>query len=69
MGEMRRAIAQEERQRQKQDRFASSLIVAASVVAAIRLAREPEMMASPRLVPVVNDSISLARMILDRIVR
>lgn len=30
MGEMRRAIAQEERQRQKQDRFASSLIVAVS---------------------------------------
>jgi hypothetical protein len=39
---MKRAIAWEERQRQKHDRFASTLVIAASIIAAIRLAREPD---------------------------
>lgn len=70
MGEMRRAIAQEERQRQKQDRFASTLVIAASIVAAVRLARDADIRTpSPRLTAVVADSIGLAKMILDRIVR
>ena len=70
MGEMRRAIAfEEQQQRQKQDRFASTLAIAASVIAAVRLAREPEIRNTPRVVSAVNDSIALARMILDRIVR
>jgi hypothetical protein len=38
MGEMRRAIAREEQERQKQDRFASTLVIAASIIAAVRLA-------------------------------
>jgi hypothetical protein len=69
MGEMRRAIAREEKQRQKQDRFASTLVVAASIIAAVRLARDDISSPSPRLTSVVADSIGLARMILDRIVR
>jgi hypothetical protein len=40
MGEMRRAIAREEEDRRKQDRFASTLVIAASIIAAVRLARE-----------------------------
>lgn len=69
MGEMRRAIAQEEQQRQKHERFASTLVISASIIAAVRLARKPEIRNTPRVVSAVSDSIALARMILDRIVR
>ena len=78
MGEMRRAIAREEQERTKAlaeqkrmtDRFASTLVIAASIIAAVRLAREPDISRpSPRLTSVVSDSIGLARMILERIVR
>jgi hypothetical protein len=41
MGEMRRAIAREEQDRRTQDRFASTIVIAASIIAAVRLAREP----------------------------
>jgi hypothetical protein len=68
MGEMRRATAREEEQR-KQDRFACTLVISASIIAAVRLAREDISRPSPRLTSAVADSISLARMILDRVVR
>jgi len=50
MGEMRRAIAREEQERVKAmeaeklmtDRFASTLVIAASIIAAVRLAREQD---------------------------
>ena len=75
---MKRAIAREERERVKAmeeqrlmtDRFASTLVIAASIIAAVRLAREPEIgRPSPRLTSVAMDSINLARMILEKIVR
>jgi hypothetical protein len=78
MGEMKRAIAREERERAKAmeeqkrmtDRFVSTLVIAASIIAAIRLAREQDISRpSPRLTSVVTDSIGLARMILEKIVR
>ena len=78
MGEMRRAIAREEQERTKAmaeqtrmtDRFASTLVIAASIIAAVRLAREPDISRpSPRLTSVVSDSIGLARMILERVLR
>ena len=78
MGELRRAIAREEQERTKAmaeqnrmtDRFASTLVIAASIISAVRLAREPDISRpSPRLTSVVSDSIGLARMILERIVR
>jgi hypothetical protein len=78
MGEMKRAIAREERERVKAmeeqkrmtDRFASTLVIAASIIAAVRFAREQDMSRpSPRLTTVVTDSIGLARMILEKIVR
>lgn len=70
MAEMKRAIAWEQEQRQKQDRFASTLIIAASIIAAVRLARDENISTpSPRLTAVLNDSVGLARMILERIVR
>ena len=78
MGEMRRAIAREEQERTKAmaeqkrmtDRFASTLVIAASIIAAVRLAREPDISRpSPRLTSMVSDSIGLARMILEKILR
>ncbi len=78
MGEMKRAIAREERerartmeeQRRMTDRFASTLVIAASIIAAVRLARDQDISRpSPRLTSVVTDSIGLARMILEKIVR
>ncbi|HEV2136848.1 MAG TPA: hypothetical protein VGR47_21695 [Terracidiphilus sp.] len=70
MGEMRRAIAREDQEQQKQERYSSTVVIAASIIAAVRLAREPDISRpSPRLTSVVNDSIMLARTILGRVVR
>jgi hypothetical protein len=69
MGEMKRAIANEERQRQVSDRFASTLVIAASLIAAVRLARDDISKSSPRLTAIVQDFVGLARMILNQIVR
>jgi hypothetical protein len=77
MGMMRRAIAREERERatamdeQKSmtDRFASILVIAASIIAAVRLARDDITRPSPRLTSAVTDSIGLVRMILEKVVR
>jgi hypothetical protein len=75
---MKRAIAREERERKKAmeeqkrmtDRFASTLVIAASIIAAVRLARDQDISRpSPRLTSVISESIGLARMILERIVR
>lgn len=75
---MKRAIAREERerartmeeQRRMTDRFASTLVIAASIIAAMRLAWEQDISRpSPRLTSVVADSIGLERMILEKIVR
>ncbi len=70
MGQMNRAIAREEQERQRHDRFASTLVIAVSIIAAIRLARDQDISTpSPRLSSVIGESIGLARMILDRISR
>lgn len=69
MGEMRRAIAREEEERRKQDRFASTLVIAASIIAAVRLARDDISRPSPRIQSVIMDSVHLARSILNAIVR
>jgi hypothetical protein len=69
MGEMRRANAYEE-DRRTRDRFASTLTIAASIIAAVRLAREENITRpSPRLATVISDCVSLARMILERVLR
>ena len=78
MGLMRRAIAREEQeraamesqQRRLNERFTSTIAIAASIIAAVRLARDPEFgRPSPRTASVVADSIALARMILDKVLR
>ena len=64
MGEMRRAIAREQDERRTQDRFLSTLVIAAAIIAAVRLARDDISTPSPRLLSTVADSVSLAKMIL-----
>jgi len=68
MGEMKRANAYEEERRLK-DRFASTLVIAASIIAAVRLARDDISRPSPRLTSVIADSVGLARTILDKVLR
>jgi hypothetical protein len=74
MGEMKRAIAREQaawsQNMQDEKRMKSTLVIAASIIAAARLARDPDISRpSPRLTSVINESVSLARMILDRVGR
>ena len=74
MGEMKRAIAREREawaeKMQEQTRMKSTLVIAAAIIAAVRLARDPDISRpSPRLTAVVSESVSLARMILDRVGR
>jgi hypothetical protein len=75
MGEMKRAIAREGQERDQheariKDRFASTLVIAASIIAAVRLARDENISRpSPRLTTVVGDCVTLARTILDRVLR
>jgi hypothetical protein len=74
MGEMKRAIAREQtdwsQNMQDEKRMKSTLVIAAAIIAAVRLARDQDISRpSPRLTAVVNESVSLARMILDRVGR
>ena len=55
---------------QERTRMKSTLVIAVAIIAAVRLARDPDISRpSPRLTSVVSDSVNLARMILDRVGR
>ena len=69
MGLMRRAVARDEQEGRRQDRFASTLVIAASIIAAVRMARDDINGPSPKLTSTIAESVSLARAILDRVVR
>jgi hypothetical protein len=66
MGEMKRANAREAEERQR-DRFASTLVIAAAIIAAVRLARDDIRAPSPKVLCAVADSVTLAKMILKRV--
>ena len=68
MGEMKRAIAREEQARRSQDRFASTVVIAAAIIAAVRLARDDISSPSSRVYAAIADSVSLARKILQRVI-
>jgi hypothetical protein len=72
---MKRAFAKEGQERadygaKVNDRFVSTLVVAASIIAAVRLAREEHIgRPTPKVFTAVADAVSLVRMILDKIIR
>jgi hypothetical protein len=68
MGEMKRANAYEE-ERRIRDRFASALVIAASIIAAVRLARDDISRPPPRLTSVIANCVGPARMVLDKVLR
>jgi hypothetical protein len=68
MGEMKRRDAREADQRDG-SRFVSTLVIAAAIIAAVRLAREDIGKPSPRILVAISDSISLARSLLDGVLR
>jgi hypothetical protein len=47
----------------------NALLIAASLIAAVRTAREEKIEASPRIICRVDDSVRLAKMVLKRIER
>ena len=65
MGEMKRQITWENEQ---STRYASTVAICASIIAAVRLARDDIDGSSPKLVAAVSDSVGLAKMILRRVV-
>ena len=66
MGEMKRATAREDEDRVR-ERFASTIAICASIIAAARLAKEEKLQPSPRLLYVISESIGLAETILKRV--
>jgi hypothetical protein len=68
MGEMKGAIARQEQERRNQDRFASTIVIAAAIIAAVRPARDDISSPSPRVYAAIADSVSLARKILQRVI-
>jgi hypothetical protein len=65
MGEMKRAAAWENEQ---SARFASTVAICAAIICAVRLARDDINLPSPRVLCAVADSVTLARMILKKVV-
>jgi hypothetical protein len=64
---MRRATAREEEARMR-DRFVSTIVIAAAIIVAVRLARDENITRpTPRLMSVIGDRIALARTILRRV--
>jgi hypothetical protein len=69
MREMRRANAREDEERAR-DRFSSTLAICASIIVAVRLARDERIaVESPRVLLVVAYSVALAKGILRRMLR
>lgn len=68
--EAREAEDRMNQERQLGGRFASTVVIAAAIIAAVRLAREENIRTpTPRLLSAISDSVSLARMLLDNVLR
>jgi hypothetical protein len=69
MGFNRRAVARDE-EAALRDRFTSTIVIGACIIAAVRLAREEHIdRPSPRVLCTVMDAVYLARRILDAALR
>lgn len=66
--QMRPFCVAHENEEKQPDRFASTLVIAASIIAAVRLARDDIGTPSPKVMCAVADSVQLAKMILRRVV-
>jgi len=64
MGEMKRQIAWEN---EHSARYASTVAICASIIAAVRLARDDINTPTPKVIAAVADSVGLARLILKRV--
>jgi hypothetical protein len=67
MGEMKRAIAFEEHERRKQDRYISTVVIAASIIAGCSARTRRHQHTNTTAETAVANSVSLARMILKRV--
>lgn len=65
MGEMKRQNAWEN---EHSPRYASTVAICASIIAAVRLARDDIRTPTPKVAAAVADSVGLAKMILKRVV-
>jgi hypothetical protein len=65
---MKRAIAWEEQERRNHERFASTIVIAAAIIAAVRLARDDISSSSPRVYAAIADTVRPARKILHRVI-
>ena len=65
---MRRANTRDEDEARLRDRFVSTVIIAAAIIAAVRLAREDINHPSPRMIATIADSVNLARLILKQVI-
>ena len=68
MGTMPRREAREEQARINV-KFASTVVITAAIIVAVRLAREDIAQPTPRFVSSVGQSVGLARMILIKVLR
>ncbi len=68
MGHMARREAREEQARLN-TRFTSTMVIAAAIIVAVRLAGDDISEPTPRVRAVIGQSISLARLILTEVVR
>lgn len=69
MGVMHRAEAREEQQRMR-DRFTSTVVIAAAIIAAVRLTRDENIDSPhPRVNEAVRQSVKLAWLILEAVLR
>jgi hypothetical protein len=68
MGEMRRANARESEQ-STGSRYVSTLVIASAIIVAVRLAREDIGRPSPKISAAISESISLARGLLEAVLR
>jgi hypothetical protein len=68
MGTMPRPEAREEQARINM-KFASTVVIAAAIIVAVRLAREAISQPSPRVLSSIGHGVGLARMILNEVSR
>ncbi len=68
MGTMPRREAREEQARINA-KFVSTVVIAAAIIVAVRLGREDIAQPTPRLLASVSQSVSLARTILNEVLR